>query len=124
METDLARHHPALPLHSASSMKARLALFVAALVLGACGVGVDGTLDGTDSAPQSQTSELTAAAKDPGKASEIPANPKPSGASGVLDPSTVALPQDPIPVFEGKPLPVNPLPNEQPGYPFVPPWVR
>lgn len=94
-------------------------MMLAVLSASACGVGVDETYDGvtlvaSTSSALEQNTETPLVAADPVVAPSVPQTPMtavPSGPTGVKDPGTVALPQDPIPVYEGRPAGLPPPPT-------------
>lgn len=95
----MAMNETASVLHKGHSMKSLSFIFLAALALNACGVGADEVYDGTTLVTQQQ--ELTQRAPD--------VTTPNTSANATPKPSTVALPQDPIPLFEGKPLGPTPV---------------
>jgi hypothetical protein len=81
----------------------RIVGMMAAVLLVGCGVGADElpAVDGTASGGQ-------ALEESRGAVVSVAGVPQPTETRAPLpgkDPGTVALPQDPIPVYEGKPLP-------------------
>lgn len=86
-------------------MKARAVLILAvALGLAACGVGVEDPEGAAAAASHSSALTGTSAPETQGTA---------AGSGPMKDPSTVYLPQDPIPLFQAKPAvagPVAPMP--------------
>lgn len=92
-------------LQMVSSMKRVAVAILAMVVVSGCGVGADEYWDG-EKLVSSSSSALTTGPdvgpQLPGT-SGIPQPPGTTAPSGTRDPSTVALPQDPIPVFEGRP---------------------
>ncbi len=105
----MATREMAPRLHRVLPMVRWAVAILAVGVLSGCGMGVDDfpPPDGevaTGSDGQALEGDSPAL-----KGGESPANSAPSSPK---DPGTVALPQDPIPLFEGKPLaPGGPLPN-------------
>ena len=94
-------------------MKRFAVAILAMVVVSGCGVGADEYWDGeklVSSQSQAMEQNPADAPELPGTAPEAhgPQAPGTSGTSPGRDPSTVALPQDPIPVFEGKPVPQTP----------------
>lgn len=99
-------------LHMFRHMKLFAVTMLAVVACSACGVGVDESYDGqTLVAADGQALEgspnttpgPTAGPTLP-NAPSVPQTPITTMPSPVRDPGTVALPQDPIPVFEGKPV--------------------
>lgn len=90
-------------LHSIGGVMMRIVGILAVVLLAGCGVGADESYAdlGVGSSGQALEQEQPAA--------EAPtSDTQPTGTTAPVsgkDPGTVALPQDPIPVFEGKPLP-------------------
>ena len=97
-------------LQKGLSMKTAFVGMLAAMAVSGCGVGVGEQLDEHGNGIATEQSALTATQTVPGLP-DSSTNPKPSGQH---DPGTVALPQDPIPMFEGKPMP---LPGRDPSVP-------
>jgi hypothetical protein len=86
-------------------MKRVAVAMLAMVVISGCGVGADETYDG-----QSVVAANGQALEGPDVGPVLPGSAIPqvtgtAAPSPVHDPSTVALPQDPIPVFEGRPAP-------------------
>ncbi|MFO0596588.1 MAG: hypothetical protein U0228_14830 [Myxococcaceae bacterium] len=102
-------------------MKLWAVTMLAVLGASACGVGVDESYDGqTLVTANGQALESTAApvGAEPAVPTEpsAPQTPTNTTPSPMKDPGQVALPQDPIPVFEGKPVgPATPPPFNPPG---------
>ena len=101
-------------------MKRFAVAILAMVVVSGCGVGADEYWDG-EKLVSSQSQGLE---QNPADAPVLPGTPPQthgpqapgtSGTSPGRDPSTVALPQDPIPVFEGKPVPQTP-PSMDPSF--------
>ncbi len=98
MSESLAMNHTALKLQLLAIMKSILVGFLAVAMLGGCGVGAD-DLEGAQAASGHIAQELT---------SGPPAPPgRPGNSTGAQGEKrspviVVGLPQDPIPVFEGK----------------------
>jgi hypothetical protein len=101
-------------LHMVSHMK-RVAVAILAMVfVTGCGVGADESYDGQNLVV-SQTQGLEVG---PEVAPALPTGagpqaPETTVTSPLRDPGTVALPQDPIPVFEGRPA-AQPAPMVDP----------
>ena len=119
METsDMASTSPtASRLHMVLGMKGFAVAILAMVALFGCGVGADEYWDGEKLVSRSGQ----ALEQNPDTAPELPnpggaQAPGPAAPSGTRDPSTVALPQDPIPVFEGKPVPGAPPPMVDPSF--------
>jgi hypothetical protein len=81
----------------------RIGGLLAVVLLAGCGVGADESYAELAAASAGQALEETR------PAAEAPStDTQPTETTAIVpakDPGTVALPQDPIPVFEGKPLP-------------------
>lgn len=96
-------------LHCEDVMK-RVAVAILAMVLvSGCGVGADEFYDGENLV--SASGQALEVQEDPQPSLPPDAIPQPTGTtvpSPFYGPGTVALPQDPIPVFEGRPLPTAP----------------
>jgi hypothetical protein len=108
-------------LHMVLGMKRFAVAILAMAALSGCGVGADEYWDGEKLVSRSSQ----ALEQNPDTAPELPSAggaqaPGPTAPSGTRDPSTVALPQDPIPVFEGKPVPGAPPPMIDPSYDPLP----
>lgn len=94
-------------LHMVSSMKRVAVAILAMVVVSACGVGEDEYWDGQNLVKASSSQALEQAPEVgpqlPGAA--VPQTPETTAPGPLRDPSTIALPQDPIPVYEGLPGP-------------------
>ncbi len=98
-------------LQMVCSMKRVAIAILAMIAVSGCGVGADESYDGQNLV--SASGEALTAAPEAGPqlpAANGPQTPETTAPSPIRDPSTVALPQDPIPVFEGRPLPQTPSP--------------
>ena len=98
-----------------SSMKRVAVAMLAMMVVSGCGVGSDEYWDGE----KLVSSNGQALEQGPDVGPEVPGDQGPqtpgtTAPSPGRDPGTVALPQDPIPVFEGKPYPQAPPPLMDP----------
>ncbi|MFT3706479.1 MAG: hypothetical protein QM817_02315 [Archangium sp.] len=99
-------------LHIMKNMKLFAVTMLAVLACSACGVGADEYYDGQNLVGSNGQALEQGTDVTPGPAvgpvipgtETTPQTPITTAPSGVRDPSTVALPQDPIPVFEGKPV--------------------
>lgn len=99
-------------LHMVRHMKLFAVTMLAVIACSACGVGADEIWDGeklvaANGQALEQGSDVTPGAGRSGvarRASNLPQVPVTTTPSPIRDPGTVALPQDPIPVFEGKPV--------------------
>jgi hypothetical protein len=105
METSELGTASASGLHMVMHMKRVAVAMLAMVVVSGCGVGADETYDG-----QNVVAAHGQALDGPDVGPALPGAgiPQVTGTaapSPVHDPSTVALPQDPIPVFEGRPAP-------------------
>ena len=92
-------------LHMVRHMKRVAVAMLAMVVISGCGVGADETYDGQNVVG---TNGQALDGQDVGPVLPSTGIPQVTGTaapSPVSDPSTVALPQDPIPVFEGRPAP-------------------
>jgi len=92
-------------LHMVIHMKRVAVAMLAMVVISGCGVGADETYDGQNVVG---TNGQALDGQDVGPVIPTTGIPQTTGTaapSPVSDPSTVALPQDPIPVFEGRPAP-------------------
>ena len=100
-------HKSAAPtLQRASGMKSIIVGFLAVMALTGCGVGMD-ELEGEQVGSSRSSAGLMSAMMDNSTSAQAELRPP-----GSVDPR-VALPQDPIPVFEGKSLPpVAPRPTK------------
>lgn len=90
-------------LHSVGGIMVRIVGILAVVLLAGCGVGADESYADLGASSSGQALEETQPA-----AETPPTETQPTETTAPLpgkDPGTVALPQDPIPVFEGKPLP-------------------
>lgn len=105
-------HAPASRLHMFRTMKLFAVTMLAVVACSACGVGADETWDGekfvaANGQALEQGTDVTAG---PAVGPSTPATPNEPQApvtttpSPIRDPGTIALPQDPIPVYEGKPM--------------------
>lgn len=103
MVSELMAGPSASRLHNVGGIMMRIVGILAVVLLAGCGVGADESYADLGAASSGQALEETQAA------GETPStDTQPSETTAPLpnkDPGTVALPQDPIPVFEGKPLP-------------------
>lgn len=101
-------------LQKVGSMKRVAVAILAMVVVSGCGVGADEYYDGQNlvsSSGEALTTGPEVGPQLPG--GNGPQTPGTTAPSPVRDPSTVALPQDPIPVYEGKPLPQQPPPMRE-----------
>lgn len=90
-------------LHSIGGIMVRIVGILAVVLLAGCGVGADESYADLGASSSGQALEETQpAAETPSSDTQPTETTAPLPAK---DPGTVALPQDPIPVFEGKPLP-------------------
>jgi hypothetical protein len=117
--------HPASGLQKRGTML-RVAVAILALVtVSGCGVGADESYDGqTLVASNGQALMAGPVVPQAGPAGNGPQTPVTAAPSPVKDPGTVALPQDPIPVFEGRtamPTPMTTPMGSTAGVPPVPP---
>ena len=110
-------------------MKLWVVTIVAVVAASGCGVGVDdpeyAAAMASSGAALEQDPSVGADPVTP--SAEAPQTPATATPSVIRDPSTVALPQDPIPVFEGKPMGGGrgPMPGmDQGGFPPPPPGPR
>ncbi len=98
-------------LQMVSSMKRVAVAILAMVVVSGCGVGADEYYDGQNLVSASGEALTTGPEVGPQLPGTTgPQTPETTAPSPVRDPGTVALPQDPIPVFEGKPFPQAPPP--------------
>ena len=114
----MATNNSASTLHKGVGMKSLAFTFLAAVAMSACGVGADEYYDGQNLVTQDQ--ELTQRGPD------VTAQNTSANATPKRDPGTVALPQDPIPLYEGKPVipsPIMPFQVELPGQSAIRPPV-
>lgn len=124
---ETARNKTASGLHMVLGMKRFAVAILAMAALSGCGVGADEYWDGEKLVSRSgqaleQNPDVAPELPNPGEAQPGQGGPQTPGTSTPSpwrDPSTVALPQDPIPVFEGKPAPQNP-PVVDPGFDPIP----
>lgn len=91
-------------------MRAAVAI-VAMLSLAGCGVGADETYDGQTLVSSSGQALMAGTPVEPGAPPQTPVTAAPSP---LRNPGTVALPQDPIPVYEGRTASPVPLPTDAP----------
>jgi hypothetical protein len=89
-------------LHSNQGMRMRIVGFVAVVLLAGCGVGADASYPELGADHSSQALEQTASSEQPKPETQPPETTAPVP---TRDPGTVALPQDPIPVYVGQPTP-------------------
>jgi len=103
-------------LQMIKNMKLWAVTMLAVVTASACGVGVDETYEGvtlvssSSSALQQEETTPTVGAE-PAAVPNVPQTPVTTTPSPIRDPGAVALPQDPIPVFEGKPMGTPPPPG-------------
>ncbi len=96
-------------LHKGFSMKRVAVAILAMVVITGCGVGADESYDGqTLVAADGQALESGPAVGPQVNTGNVPQTPATTAPSPVRDPGMVGLPQDPIPVYEGRPGPQNP----------------
>jgi hypothetical protein len=103
-------------LHMVSNMKRVAVAILAMVVVSGCGVGADEYYDGQNLV--SSSGQALEQGSDVGPQVPTPAGvqtPETTAPSGTRDPGTVALPQDPIPVYEGRPGPKG-APLIDPGF--------
>lgn len=93
-------------LHSIGGVMMRIVGILAVVLLAGCGVGADESYAdlGAGSSGQALEQEQPAAEAPTSDTQTTETTGTTTPVPG-KDPGTVALPQDPIPVFEGKPLP-------------------
>lgn len=93
-------------LHKGWSMKRVAVAILAMVVITGCGVGADESYDGqTLVGSDGQALEVGPAVGPVLPTAAGPQAPETTAPSPVRDPGQVALPQDPIPVYEGRPNP-------------------
>ncbi len=98
-------------LQMVSSMKRVAVAILAMVVVSGCGVGADESYDGQNLVAANGEALTTGPEAGPVlPGANGPQTPETTAPSPVRDPSTVALPQDPIPVLEGRPFPQTPAP--------------
>lgn len=90
-------------LHMVLRMKLVGVAILAMMVGTGCGVGADETYDGVSLVAATSQGLEQADVPPELQAATLPQTTATTGASPVRDTGTVALPQDPIPVFEGRP---------------------
>ena len=100
---------PASGLHMGNSMKRVAVAILAMVVVTGCGVGADESYDGQNLVGSNGQALQTGPEVGP----DVPGAPGPqtpatTAPSPGRDPGIVALPQDPIPVLEGRPFPRTP----------------
>lgn len=96
-------------LHKGWSMKRVAVAILAMVVITGCGVGADESYDGqTLVGSNGQALEVGPAVGPELPNAAAPQAPATTVTSPGRDPGTVALPQDPIPVYEGRPGPQTP----------------
>lgn len=118
METSEMALRAASGLHMVSHMKRVAVAILAMLFVTGCGVGADESYDGqTLIGSNGQALETGPAVGPELPTTAGPQTPETTAPSPIRDPSTVGLPQDPIPVREGRPAP---QPGPQPA-PLVDP---
>ncbi len=102
-------------LQKGSSMKRVAVAILAMVVITGCGVGADESYDGqTLVGANGQALEVGPAVGPELPNASGPQTPATTAPSTVRNPGLVALPQDPIPVYEGRPAPQSP-PMVDPG---------
>ena len=90
-------------LHMVRGMKRFAVGIVAVLALAGCGVGADEAYDGQTLVTASGQALLASPEGGPVVAAPLPPQaPVTTATSPLRNPGTIALPQDPIPVYEGK----------------------
>lgn len=98
-------------LHSVGGMMVRIVGIVAVVLLAGCGVGADESYEALTATSSGQALQQSQASDTPAETPAAgPQSPENTTPVPGKDPGTVALPQDPIPVFVGKPAP-QPLPG-------------
>lgn len=96
-------------LHKGMTMKRVAVAILAMVVITGCGVGADESYDGqTLVGANGQALEIGPAVGPQLPTAAGPQTPATTAPSPVRDPGQVALPQDPIPVYEGRPGPQTP----------------
>ncbi|MDP1826183.1 MAG: hypothetical protein Q8L48_23150 [Archangium sp.] len=106
-------------------MKRFAVAILAMLFVTGCGVGADESYDGQTLIDSNGQALETGPAVGPELPSAAgPQTPETTAPSPVRDPSTVALPQDPIPVFEGRPAQPPPPMVDPSGDPMMGPSPR
>ena len=116
-------------LHKGFSMKRVAVAILAMVVITGCGVGADESYDGqTLVGANGQALEVGPAVGPELPTAAGPQTPATTAPSPVRDPGLVSLPQDPIPVYEGRPGPQTPPmidPGaDSPGGPSPRPTIR
>lgn len=121
MASKLTAGATASGLHSTGGMMVRIVGLLAVVLLAGCGVGADESYADLGVGSSGQALEQTQGADAPATDVQAPETTTPVPTK---DPGQVALPQDPIPVFVGKPTP-QPVPGmtTDPGFegPLPPP---
>ena len=96
-------------LHMGSSMKRVAVAILAMVVVTGCGVGADESYDGQNLVGSNGQALQTGPEVGPDVPGATgPQTPATTAPSPVREPGIVALPQDPIPVLEGRPFPQTP----------------
>ncbi len=112
-------------LHKGSSMKRVAVAILAMVVVTGCGVGADESYDGQNLVGSNSQAMETGPAVGPGHPGATgPQTPATTAPSPSRDPGNVALPQDPIPVFEGRPFPQTPSMIDPSADPLLTPAPR
>jgi hypothetical protein len=107
MASKLMAGSTASGLHSTGGMMVRIVGLLAVVLLAGCGVGADESYADLGVGSSGQALEQTEAAAAPAAS---PQGPETTAPVPTKDPGQVALPQDPIPVMVGKPVP-QPMPG-------------
>ena len=101
-------------LHMGSSMKRVAVAILAMVVVTGCGVGADESYDGQTLVGANGQALQTGPEVGPEvSGAKGPQTPATTAPSPIRDPGIVALPQDPIPVMEGRPF-IQPPPMIDP----------
>ncbi|MEW5742055.1 MAG: hypothetical protein AB1938_24280 [Myxococcota bacterium] len=101
-------------------MKVRIVGFLAVALLAGCGVGADESYDEPGVGRSEQGIEQSAPSDKPMPGTQTSETTTPAPGR---DPGTVALPQDPIPVFVNNPMPPGAAMTTDPGLEGAPPPV-
>lgn len=102
--------HPASGLQKRGTMLRVAVAILALVIVSGCGVGADETYDGQTLVASTGQALMPGPAVPQAGPSAGPQTPVTAAPSTLKNPGTVALPQDPIPVYEGRtasPAPVT-----------------
>ena len=113
--------HPASGLQKRGTMLRVAVAILALVIVSGCGVGADESYDGQTLIASNGQALMPGPVMPQAGPGAGPQTPVTAAPSTLKNPGTVALPQDPIPVYEGRAASPAPVMGTTAGAPPVPP---